>query len=83
MYNINNFRIFSKKKDDKYMKVNENLKVNQDINNINKENLYQKFSSKDQNKNVEKPVNRIFFYIKSFTNFKLFFDYLFYICRRT
>lgn len=49
-------RIFSKKKDDKYMKINENVKVNQENNLNNKENLFQRFSNKEQNKNTEKPV---------------------------
>jgi len=38
------------------MKVNDNVKVNQENNNANKENLYQRFSMKEQNKNTEKPV---------------------------
>lgn len=39
-----------------YMKINDNMKINQDNTNNNKENLYQRFSTKDQNKNTEKPV---------------------------
>lgn len=38
------------------MKVNENVKVNQENINNNKENLFQRFSMKEQNKNLEKPV---------------------------
>lgn len=56
-----------------YMKVNDNVKVNQDNNNINKENLYQRFSLKEPNKNIEKPVKIIFFIFK-----KISFFYNFY-----
>lgn len=42
------------------MKINENAKINQDLNNLNKENLFQRFSNKDQIKNVEKPVLKYF-----------------------
>jgi hypothetical protein len=55
MFKLSN-RLFSKKKDDKYNKINDNTKVNQDNNNTNKENLYQRFSNKESMKNVDKQV---------------------------
>jgi hypothetical protein len=49
------------------MKVNDIFKVNQENNNANKENLYQRFSIKEQNKNTEKTViinfkQKVFYY---------------------
>ena len=55
------FRLFSKKKDEKYNKINDNSKVNQENNNTNKENLYQRFANKDSLKNTEKPVINLLF----------------------
>jgi len=43
------------------MKVNDNVKINQDNNNSNKENLFQRFSMKEQKLIAEKPVFTIYY----------------------
>lgn len=66
--------MFSKKKDEKYVKINDNAKLNQDINNTNKENLYQRFSNKEM-KNTEKPVMILIYNLFYFLFFLETIDY--------
>jgi hypothetical protein len=50
------------KKDEKFIKLNDNEKINnQDVlSNQTRESLFQKLSSKDGNKNSDRPVKYIF-----------------------
>jgi hypothetical protein len=49
--------MIARKKDGNNKNKNEKENINLEVNNVNKENLYQRYSNKDGiNKNVEKPV---------------------------
>ena len=75
------YSIFDKRREDKYIKVNDNERLNQDGNNQTKETLFQKFSSRESNANsnntntnkfTERPV-RSFITIILYYNFHLLF----------
>lgn len=60
----------TRKKEGNNKNKNEKENVNLEVNNINKENLFQRYSNKDGiNKNTEKPVNIFFICLIHIKNF--------------